>query len=129
MGVGGVMVVLLASVIVMVVLMGDGNTIRLAGPCALPFAQRAALSQPLNVVVVAFLGAAHVLFEAQHLSSVLAQGAVHGGVASQDVLHPLLERVHHQWMLPEVAGGEKGHLGMVSCHPLGVLADAAHQNP
>ena len=72
MGVGGVMVVLLASVIVMVVLMGDGNTIRLAGPCALPLAQRAAFRQSLNVVVVAFLGAAHVLFESQHLGPVFA---------------------------------------------------------
>ena len=128
MGVGGVMVVLLASVIVMVVLMGDGNTIRLAGPCALPLAQRAALGQPLNVVVVAFLSAANVLFEAQHLSPVLAQGAVHGGVASQNVLHPLLERVHHQRVLAEVAGGEKVNLGVVRRHAIGVLTDAAHQN-
>ena len=132
MGVGGVMVVLLASVIVVVVvvvvLMGDGSTIRLAGPCALPFAERAAFRQPLNVVVVAFLGAAHVLFEAQHLSPVLAQGAVHGGVASQNVLHPLLESVHHQRVLAEVAGREKVNLGVVRRHAVGVLTDAAHQN-
>ena len=128
MGVRGVMV-MVATVIVMVVLMGDGNTIRLAGPCALPFTQRAALGQPFHVVVVALLNSADVLLKAQHLGPVLAQGAVHGGIASENLLHPLFERVHHQWVLPEIAGGEKVHLGVVRCHPLGVLADAAHQNP
>ena len=95
MGVGGV-VVMLTSVIVMMVLMGDGNTIRLAGPCAFPFAERAALRQPLHVVVVAFLCSAYVLLEAQDLGPVFAEGAIHGGVAAEHLLHPLLEGVHHQ---------------------------------
>ena len=132
MGVRGVMVatvIVIVMVMVMVMLMGDGNTIRLAGPCAFPFTQRAAFGQPFHVVVVALLDSADILLKAQHLSPVLAQGAVHGGIASENLLHPLFERVHHQWVLPEVAGGEKVHLGVVRCHPIGVLADAAHQNP
>ena len=127
MGVGGV-VVMLTSVIVMMVLMGDGNTIRLAGPRAFPLAERAALRQPLHVVMVAFLGSANVLLEAQHLGPVFAEGAIHGGVAAQHLLHPFLEGVHHQRVLPEIAGGEEVNLGMIRRHPLGVLTDAAHQN-
>ena len=116
------MVVTVFVVVTVCMCVGDWDAIRLAGAGAFPLAERAALRQPLHVVMVAFLSSANVLLEAQHLGPVFAQGTVHGGVASQDVLHPLLERVHHQWMLPEVAGGEKGHLGMVRCHPLGVLA-------
>ena len=63
MGVRGVMVAT-----VMVVMMGDGNTIRLAGPCAFPFTQRAAFGQPFHVVVVALLDSADILLKAQHLS-------------------------------------------------------------
>ena len=118
---------MLTSVIVMV-LMGDGNTIRLAGPRAFPLAERAALRQPLHVVMVAFLSSANVLLEAQHLGPVFAEGAIHGGVAPEHLLHPLLECVHHQRVLPEIAGGEEVNLGMIRRHPLGVLTDAAHQN-
>ena len=125
-GVGGVMV-MLTSVIVMV-LMGDGNTIRLAGPRAFPLAERAALRQPLHVVMVAFLSSANVLLEAQHLGPVFAEGAIHGCVAPEHLLHPLLESVHHQRVLPQIAGGEDVNLGMIRRHPLGVLTDAAHQN-
>ena len=110
------------------VLMGDGNTIRLAGPRAFPLAERAALRQPLHVVMVAFLSSANVLLEAQHLGPVFAEGAIHGGVAPEHLLHPLLEGVHHQRVLPEIAGGEEVNLGMIRRHPLGVLTDAAHQN-
>ena len=62
--------VVLASVMVM--FMGDRITIRLAGPCALPYAERAALRKSFHVVVVTFLRAAHVLFKAQHLGPVFA---------------------------------------------------------
>ena len=48
------------------------HAIGLAGPRALPFTQVAAFDQALHVVVVALLGQAHLLLEAQHLSPVLA---------------------------------------------------------
>ena len=78
--------------------------------------------------MVAFLSSANVLLEAQHLGPVFAEGAIHGGVAAQHLLHPFLEGVHHQRVLPEIAGGEEVNLGMIRRHPLGVLTDAAHQN-
>ena len=104
------------------------DSIGLAGPRAFPLAERAALRQPLHVVMVAFLSSANVLLEAQHLGPVFAEGAIHGGVAPEHLLHSLLEGVHHQRVLPEIAGGEEVNLGMICRHPLGVLTDAAHQN-
>ena len=75
------------------------DSIGLAGPCAFQLAERAAFSQSLQVVVVTLLGPSHILFKAQHLGSVLAEGAIHGGVSSQHLLHPLSECVHHHRVL------------------------------
>ena len=81
------------------------------------------------MVVVAFLGASNVLFEAQHLGAVLAERAVHGGVSPQHLLDPFLEGVHHECVVAQIARREKLHLGVIGSHKLGVLADSAHQNP
>jgi hypothetical protein len=70
---------------------GQGNTIGLAGPCALPLAEGAALHQAFHVVMVAVLGGTHFLLEAEHLGSVLAQRTVHVGVATKHIGHPLPE--------------------------------------
>ena len=57
----------------MAVVMGNRYAVGLAIPCALQFAECAALRESFHVVVVAFLRKPDVLFEAQHLSSVLAK--------------------------------------------------------
>ena len=57
----------------MPVVMGNRDAVGLAGTRALQFAERAAFRKSLHVVVVAFLGTSHVLFEAQHLGAVLAE--------------------------------------------------------
>ena len=72
MGIRGVMVVM-AVVCPMAVLMANRDAVGLAGTRALQFAKRAAFRKAFHVVVVAFLGASHVLFEAQHLGAVLAE--------------------------------------------------------
>ena len=69
MGVWRVMVVMVMAV----VMLTGGHTIGLTGTRALAFAQCAALLQPLHVVVMAFLDPTDVLFEAQHLGSILAK--------------------------------------------------------
>ena len=98
MGIRGVMVVM-AVLRPVAVVMGNRDAVGLASPCAFPFAERAAFRDSFHVVVVAFLRASNVLFEAQHLGSVLAERAVHGSVASQHFLDPLFEGVHHQCCL------------------------------
>lgn len=80
-------------------------------------------------MVVTLLGASHIVFKAQHLGSVLAEGAIHGGVSSQHFVHPLPERIHHQGMLAEIAGGEELHIGMVHRHQVCVLTDSTDENP
>ena len=108
---------------------GDRHAIRLAGAGAFALAERAALRQSLHVVVVALLDPTDVLFKAEHLCSVLAERAVHGGVASQYLGDSLFERVHHQVVVAEIARREKLHRGMIGSHQFSVLADSAHQNP
>ena len=75
------------------------DSIGLAGPRAFPLAERAAFSQSLHVVVVTLLGPSHILFKAQHLGSVLAEGAIHCGISTEHLVHPLSERVHHHRVL------------------------------
>ena len=105
------------------------STIGLAGPRAFQLAERAALSQSLDVMVVTFLGPPYILFKAQHLSSVLAEGAIHGGVSTEHLVHPLSECVHHHRVLAQVAGGEELHIEMVGRHQVGVLTDSTHEHP
>ena len=106
MGIGGVMVRMIRFTMLMAVLMAifmavslKRNTIGLAGPCAFQLAERAAFSESLHVMVVTFLDPSHILFKAQHLSSVLAEGAIHCSISTEHFLHPLLEGVHHHRVL------------------------------
>ena len=71
MGVAGMVMSL--AMAVRVVMVVDRNTIGLAGPCAFPFAKRAGLLETFDMVVMAFLCQADVLFEAEHLGPVFAQ--------------------------------------------------------
>ena len=96
-GVGGMVMPVLVPVIMAVSLKRD--TIGLAGPSAFPLAERAAFSQSLHVMVVTLLGPSHILFKAQHLGSVLAEGAIHCGISTEHLIHPLSERVHHHRVL------------------------------
>ena len=88
---------LLVPVIMAVILKRD--TIGLAGPRAFQLAERAALGQSLHVMVVTLLGPSHILFKAQHLGSVLAEGAIHCGISTEHLVHPLSECVHHHRVL------------------------------
>ena len=83
-GIGRMVVIVAVAVIVAVsagvtvVVMGCVLSVRLTGSCAFRFAHGAAVRKTLYVVMMTFLGAAHVLLEAKNLSSVFAEGAVHG---------------------------------------------------
>ena len=98
---GGVMLVILLTVLMAVCMAMSPrwDTIGLAGPCAFQLAERAAFSQSLDVMVVTFLGPSYILFKAQHLGSVLAEGAIHCGISTEHLVHPLSECVHHHRVL------------------------------
>ena len=71
----------------------------------------------------------HFLLKPQHLSSVLAKGAVHRRFPTQHLLHPLHKGVEDVLVIPQVGGMEKFQLGMILSDPFGVLTNAAHQHP
>ena len=81
-----------------VVLMAVGwqwNAIGLAGPGAFVVAELAGLIEPFDMVVMAVLGSPHFRFKTQHLLAVLAERAIHGGVAADHLSHPLHEGFDH----------------------------------
>ena len=96
-GVGGM--VMPVPVLVLMAVSLKRDTIGLASPRAFPLAERAALGQSFHVMVVTLLGPSHILFKAQHLGSVLAEGAIHCGISTEHLVHPLSERVHHHRVL------------------------------
>ena len=105
-GIGVVVMLVIRLTVLMTVLMAvcmamspRRDSIRLASTSAFELAERAALSQSLDVMVVTFLGPSYILFKAQHLSSVLAEGAIHCGVSTEHLVHPLSECVHHHRVL------------------------------
>ena len=98
-GVGGMVMPVLMLVFVLMAVSLKRDTIGLASPRAFPLAERAALGQSLHVMVVTLLGPSHILFKAQHLGSVLAEGAIHCGISTEHLVHPLSERVHHHRVL------------------------------
>ena len=106
----------------------EWDAIGLAGPGALGFTELAAFHQALDMMMVAVLGGPHLLLETEHLGPVFAERAVHVGIAAQHLRHPLLEGVQHQGVIPQVGGFQEVDVGMVRCHQLGVLADAADQD-
>ena len=97
-----VAVTVLVGMVVMVVVVAQGNrdAIGLTGTGALELAEGAALDQALDVVVVALLGSPDLGLKAQDLSAVLAERAVHLGLAAHDLLNPLLKGVDHQGVIP-----------------------------
>ena len=119
-----------SELMVVTVRMGvsDRGSIRLAGAGAFPFAEGAALRQSLHVVMVTLLNPTDVLFKAQHLCSVLAERAVHGGVTSENIVHPRAEGLQHQGVVTQLPGGDEVDPRVVLGHPFGVLTDAAHQD-
>ena len=104
MGIGRMVMVasIAMAVIVGAVIVVSRDHIDLADPGALPLAERAAFRQPLDVVMVALLGPAHVLFKAEHLSPVLAKRTIHCGVAAQHFLNPFSERVDHLRVIAQI---------------------------
>ena len=98
-GVGGMVMPVLMLMLVLMAVSLKRDTIGLASPRAFPLAERAALGQSLHVMVVTLLGPTHILFKAQHLGSVLAEGAIHCGISTEHLVHPLSERVHHHRVL------------------------------
>jgi hypothetical protein len=110
MGIGGVMVRMIRFTMFMAMNMAvfmtvfmtvslKRNTIRLADSRAFPFAECAAFSESLHVMVVALLGSSNILFKAQNLGSVLAERAIHCRVSSEHFVHPLSKCVHHHRVL------------------------------
>ena len=119
------------AVIVMAVIVipvGQGDAIRLAGTGAFQLAERAAFGQSLHMVMVAFLGTAHVLFEPEHLRPVLAQRAIHRRVAAQHLLHPFTEGVDNHRVIAQIARRQEFNVRMVGRHDVGVLPYPAHQH-
>ena len=76
MGVAVSMVMAVAVVVVMGLMVGaqgDGNAVGLTGAGAFPLTQVTAVGQSFDVMVMAFLGQADFIFEAENLGPVFAQ--------------------------------------------------------
>ena len=102
-GVGGMVVsrlmaVVMTVLVVMVMAMAahrNRHAIGLAGPGALPLAEVAPVGEALHMVVMAVLGGPNFGLKPQHLGPVFAEGAVHVGVATHHLRHPLHKGVEH----------------------------------
>ena len=68
-----IVTVVMGVVVIMGMVVRHRASIRLTGSGAFQFAEGAAFLNPLNVMVVTFLSASHVLLEAQHLGAVFAE--------------------------------------------------------
>ena len=68
-----VAVVVVVAVRLMVGAQGDGNAVGLTGAGAFPLTQVTAVGQSFDVMVMAFLGQADFIFEAENLGPVFAQ--------------------------------------------------------
>ena len=122
------MAVIVLPVVVGPVIVVALDRIGLTHAGAFPFTERAALRQTLHMVMVAFLGPAHILFKAEHLGPVFTERTIHCGVAAQHLLHPFAERVDHFWVITQVPRRQEFHFGVIGCHRFGVLTDPAHQH-
>ena len=68
-----VAVAVVVAVRLMVGAQGDGNAVGLTGAGAFPLTQVTAVGQSFDVMVMAFLGQADFIFEAENLGPVFAQ--------------------------------------------------------
>ena len=66
-------VAVVVAVRLMVGAQGDGNAVGLTGAGAFPLTQVTAVGQSFDVMVMAFLGQADFIFEAENLGPVFAQ--------------------------------------------------------
>ena len=85
-------------------------------------------ADPFHVMVVAFLHRAHFGLEAQHLGAVLAELAVHGDVAGDDLFEALDECVDHRRMIVEIGCLDEFDFGMARRHRIGGIIDAVDEN-
>ena len=94
----------------------DRNAIGLTSSCALALTQVTAIRQALHMVVVALLRKPNLIFEAEHLGSVLAKGAIHRRFTAQHLLNALNKGVEHQWVIAEIGSRHEVNLGMIGRH-------------
>ena len=107
---------------------GDGNAVGLTGAGAFPLTQVTAVGQSFDVMVMAFLGQADFIFEAENLGPVFAQRAVHRRFAAEHFLHPFDKGVEHQRMIAEIGRRDELHIRMVGGDQFGVLTNPADEH-
>ncbi|EAU73994.1 hypothetical protein RS9916_30842 [Synechococcus sp. RS9916] len=106
----------------------NGDAIRLTSTGALALAQVTTIRQALHMVMVAFLRKPNLILKAEHLGSVLTEGAIHGRFTAQHLFNALDKGVEYQGVIAEIGGRHEIHIGMIGSHQIRVLADATHQH-
>ncbi len=86
-------------------------------------------ADPLDVMVVAFLGEADLVLEAEHGLAVLAHLAVHRRRALKDLQRTLPEGFDDQIVVIKVRRLDELNLGMPGGDHIGVVVDPLHQHP
>ena len=86
-------------------------------------------TDPLDMVVVAFLAQADLVLEPEYLLAVLAGLAVHVAGTVQDLVHPGNEGLDDQGMIVEIAGLDDGGVGIAFCGAGCRIVDPPDKNP
>ena len=106
----------------------DRDAIWLTRSSALQLAERAAFGKPLHMVVMTLLSTTDVLLEPKHLSPVFAQRTIHGCIPANDLVNPLLERLHNLGVITQIASGQEFNGGVILGHAFGLLANPTDQH-
>ena len=78
-------------------------------------------TNPLDMVVVAFLGQANFVLKAEYLLAILAAHAVHGIIAFQDFGQATHEGIDHERMVAQIACLDKLDARRLLCDAIAVL--------
>ena len=111
--------------------------VKTASPGAEMIAQRAILdiatrcrdTLSLDMMVVAFLGKAHLVLKPQNLRPVFAQGAVHVVLTIKNFADTVGKSGDHLRMIVQIAGLDECSAGMGRRHLVGETIDAVNQDP
>ena len=87
-----------------------------------------ATANTLDMVMVAFLRQANLIFKAENLFTVFAHLAIHHRKPVNDLVYPVLECVKHQRVIIEITCFDKFYFWMPCCNFIGVGIDTLDQN-
>ena len=95
MGLAMVMRVVMGGTVMVSAPERNGDAIRLTSTGALALAKVTTIRQALHMVMVAFLRKPNLILKAEHLGSVLTEGAIHGRFTAQHLFNALDKGVEY----------------------------------